>query len=198
MSAFNAQFFDGNFPPAILLISTPSSPRAEGDASRWSGFGAKHQIRIRPKIVSGRSSSFRQDHAIEGRYRYIDDILLHEMIHIYLYERGENEDGYSGHGPIFASQCNRIARLLGINTDVTTRRRKGNDREIPVCAQWPTNIRPEGYYFNLLKTKGTVYALDDAQTELDRIVTAWNIAGDEAKIAFREWLSGQAAKGCHV
>jgi hypothetical protein len=70
------------------------------------------------------------------------DALLHEMIHVWQNETDNQEPGYQGHGPKFAAMCNQIGEKLGLGKVGT----KGNKEGLPNCAQWPLNVRPEGYY----------------------------------------------------
>ena len=53
-----------------------------------------------------------------------------------------------GHGRDFAAICNRIGEALGL-PPVVIRRRKGDSKTLPICAQWPSNVRPAGYYGDL-------------------------------------------------
>src|SRR5262249_54286367 len=53
--------------------------------------------------------------------------------------------GYKGHGPVFAGECNRIGAALGLPR-VRPAKARGKDGHLPSCAQWPHNVRPEGYY----------------------------------------------------
>lgn len=45
-------------------------------------------------------------------------VLLHEMIHVWLYLGGDQDEWHLGtvahHGPSFTAQCNRVGRLMGL------------------------------------------------------------------------------------
>jgi hypothetical protein len=154
---FNEAHFDGALSPAHLSVSQPRSPRAEGDCSPYSGHGGRLQIRIRPSHVAGIVNQdkkplpgktvrfMRPGHDVKFRERHLADILLHEMGHQYEYEVLGTK---GGHGRDFAAICNRIGEALGL-PPVVIRRRKGDSKTLPICAQWPSNVRPAGYYGDL-------------------------------------------------
>jgi hypothetical protein len=124
-----------------LLLTQPSNPRRLGDAGLISGFGGRSQIRIWGSLI-------RQTHPYtrygsgdaEGIARFIEDILLHEMIHQEQQEvTGFTEAADHGHGPHFRDRCNAIGERLGL-PPVKSR------RERPACQHWPHNVRPKDYY----------------------------------------------------
>ena len=49
-----------------------------------------------------------------------------------------------GHGPAFRDTCNRIGGALGL-PPVKTSKARGPEKDLPSCAHWPFNVRPEGY-----------------------------------------------------
>jgi hypothetical protein len=55
------------------------------------------------------------------------------------------EDSYKGHGPAYTAECNRIGLALGLPPVRLAKQDRG-DKDRPSCAQWPHNVRPEGYY----------------------------------------------------
>jgi hypothetical protein len=154
---FNQHHFEGRLTPAYLAISEPRSPRADGDCSPYSGHGGRLQIRLRPSHVAGTVNQgkvplpgktvrfMRPGHGIEYRERWLADILLHEMGHQFEMEVLGTE---GGHGKDFCAICNRIGGELGL-PPVVARRRQGDPKTLPICAQWPSNVRPEGYYGDL-------------------------------------------------
>jgi hypothetical protein len=72
------------------------------------------------------------------------------MIHLHCDEViGEPETSYKGHGPVFAGECNRIGETLGLSR-VRPAKKRGKDRDLPSCAQWPENVRPAGFYLGAL------------------------------------------------
>ena len=86
----------------------------------------------------------------EGRFRYVADVLLHEMIHQWQYEVvGKDEDSYHGHGTIFRDKANEISARLGLGR-VRANRKDGKDKDLPICSQWPGNVRDGSHYLGAL------------------------------------------------
>lgn len=125
---YNARFFDGALLPVAIMIATPGSARALATHTHRSFEGVDSLVRIAPAVV-------------EASAELALDALLHEMVHITCHEQGDDEPGYSGHGPVFAAKCNAIGAALGL-AEVGVKGRDGK----PDCAQWPLNVRPAGYY----------------------------------------------------
>jgi SprT-like family len=124
----NDQFFDGKILPIIVEITPPSSMRALADYRPRTHEGLESHIRIGQKVI-------------ERGPRFALDVLLHEIVHAYCQEViQDGEPGYSGHGPKWTAQCNRIGRELGL-PEVFTKGRGG-----PNSARWPLCVRPAGYY----------------------------------------------------
>ncbi len=144
---YNQRYFDGVLEVPYIALSEPSNPRRYGDCSPVSGFGGKSQIRIRPSLLVGTHPDVvAGGETAEGRYRFVTDILLHEMIHQYHQEISRKTDGsYHGHGPAFRDHCNCIGALLGLPS-VRTCKKRGADADLPSCSQWPHNVRPNDYY----------------------------------------------------
>lgn len=127
--ALNRAFFGGQLPPATLLWTTPSSPRAYADHIPTDEHGIRFRIRVSPSIKKYGA-------------RFVLDVVLHEMVHTACaHLDGDSELGYKGHGPKFAARCNAIGALLGL-AEVSAKGRGGK----PDCAQWPLNVRPLGFY----------------------------------------------------
>lgn len=125
----NRAFFGAALPPATLLWTTPSSPRAYADHIPADEHGIRFRIRVSPSIKKYGA-------------RFVLDVVLHEMVHAACaHIEGDSEHGYKGHGPKFAARCNAIGALLRLG-DVSAKGRGGK----PDCAQWPLNVRPLGYY----------------------------------------------------
>ena len=82
----------------------------------------------------------------EGRFLFIADVLLHEMVHQYQIEvSGDLEKSQHGHGPHFRDVCNRIGQTLRL-PPARSHKKRGPDKDSPSCAQWPHNVRPADYY----------------------------------------------------
>jgi hypothetical protein len=111
------------------------------------GIGGKSGIRLLPNILTGTHKHLRSgEEFTEGRDRFLLDVLLHEMVHQFAEEKlGKPEDGYRGHGPVFAAKCTRVGALLGL-PPVRSMKKRGKNAHLPSCQYWPHNVRPEGYY----------------------------------------------------
>jgi hypothetical protein len=146
-AGWNARHFDNALVVPYLLMTAPGSPRAYGDYGRLSCWGGHGQTRIREKLLTGAHPHMRPgDQYAEGRYLFVADVFLHESVHQWQHEVLNNlEPGYKGHGPLFAGRCNEIGAVLGLPR-VRPAKVRGKDKDLPSCAQWPHNVRPEGYY----------------------------------------------------
>lgn len=186
----NDRHFSGRLSPAYISVTEPRSPRAWGDCSKWSGHGGRLQIRIRTSHVRGDvnrdkppppGKSLRympEGHDLKFRLRHLEDILLHEMGHQAEYELLGTE---AGHGHAFAEICNRISDELGLG-HVVIRRRKGDPRDLPICSEWPHNVRPSGWYGDLWATRSTPAEEGDAW--LSRMLAMWPCGTPEDQAAF--------------
>lgn len=126
---FNIWFFEGRLGDLMIEIAAPASPNALATHQPKTPEGCAGVIRIAPAVVVASDE-------------LAADALLHEMLHVWQTETDNREDGYAGHGPKFAGECNRISLQLGLEGRVGVKGRGG----LPDCAQWPLNLRPEGYY----------------------------------------------------
>lgn len=133
--------------PALILLDEPGSPTLYGQCSLYSGLaGCRCQIQLRPSILAGTLRDLKRGSKNpEGLRRFLEDVLLHEMIHQYHFEiTGEGDDSYSGHGPAFSAKANEIGAKLGLPP--VRRTCKARDGKEPSPSQWPHNVRPEPYY----------------------------------------------------
>ncbi len=145
---WNEHFFDNVFKaPPIILLAEPSKPSVLGDYSAVGAYGNRAQIRIRPSLMSGT-----HPHMLPGeeyrkeRFLFVSDVCLHETIHLWQDEvRGDLEESYHGHGPLFRDKCNEIGQKLGL-PPVRTCKKRGKDAELPSCSYFPHNVRPPEYY----------------------------------------------------
>ena len=127
--AFNDAYWSGKLAAPLVLITAAKSARTLADYCPRDIHGLESRIRVSPAAVN------------RGK-RFAVDVLLHEMIHAWQTEIAHvDEHGHRGHGPRFAAECNRIGEQLGL-PPVGVKGRDG----LPDCAQWPCNVRPEGYY----------------------------------------------------
>ena len=143
---WNRDYFESRMVPSYIFLSEPSIPRAYGDCGPVSGFGGVSQIRIRPSLLTGTHPDMRGgDQFSEGRFLFVADVLLHEMIHQWHQEvTGHAENSYHGHGPKFCGICNQIGEHLGI-AEVYPKPR-GKTKGQPACQYWPHVVRPDDYY----------------------------------------------------
>lgn len=144
---WNKKFFDGKMVVPYILLAQPTHPSAIGTYCPVTSFGKAAEIQIRPTVAWGGHPLVKSggDFAA-GRFRYVADILLHEMIHQWQHEVVKNlEETQAGHGRIFRDKCNEIGKCLRLEP-VRTAKARGKDRDRPSCSQWPHNVRPPGYY----------------------------------------------------
>lgn len=125
---FDELYFGGTLGPLFVEIAAPASPSALATHQPRTPEGVAMVIRIAPSVVDSGTA-------------LAHDALLHEMIHAWQTVANKREPGYAGHGPEFAAKCNEIGKVLGLGP-VGVKGRGG----LPDCAQWPLNVRPEGYY----------------------------------------------------
>ncbi|MBM3301998.1 MAG: hypothetical protein FJY85_18855, partial [Deltaproteobacteria bacterium] len=57
---------------------------------------------------------------------------------------------YSGHGPEFRDQCNRIGKKLGL-PEVRSSKCHKKVRHLISCGVWPWAVRPAGYYLGAFR-----------------------------------------------
>jgi hypothetical protein len=144
---WNDAYFGGALVPPYILLSETCIPRALGDCSTVSGFGAKSQIRLRPSLLRGTHPHVGKGPEHEaGRFAFVADVLLHEMIHQWQQEvTGIHEASYHGHGPAFTAKCNEIGQQFGLPR-VRCMKKRGKDKDLPSCAQWPHCVREPDFY----------------------------------------------------
>lgn len=141
-------FDDAPMVQPIIEIDSVSTLKTMGEYAIKTGSGLTGKITIKESIVSGRylHLNLGADPTGEGHKRFVLDILLHEMVHQFIHEiLGKSEPSYSGHGPVFKEQCNRIGDIIGLPL-VRDCKRRGRYAELPSCAHWPHNVRPIDYY----------------------------------------------------
>jgi hypothetical protein len=131
--AYDLAYFGGKLGDLMIEIASPASPSALATHEPSSPEGVACVIRIAPSVVeAGDTLAF--------------DVLLHEMVHVWQTMSDKREPGYQGHGPEFAAKCNEVGAALGLPPVGVKGRAKKGAVALPDCAQWPLNVRPEGYY----------------------------------------------------
>lgn len=147
---WNERYFGGLMTPAVILLDEPGQTKCYGQCSLFSGLaGIRSQIQIRPSILDGTLRDLcKGTKNPEGLRRFLEDVLLHEMIHQWQFEiTGQGDDSYSGHGPAFSAKANEIGEKLGFpHVGRTCKKRDHKDKGLQSPSQWPHNVRPDGYY----------------------------------------------------
>ena len=146
--AYNRAYFDGQLPQVpYITFGTPGSAHTLGLCANISNWGGRLQITIRRSLIDGKYKRLKPGEAYRhGREKFVDDVLLHEMVHqLQMEVLNNDEPSYKGHGPLFAAVCNRIGDLLDI-PHVRPAKARGKQKAMPSCAQWPTCVRPPDYY----------------------------------------------------
>jgi Domain of unknown function (DUF4326)/SprT-like family len=144
---WNGEFFGGRMVPALVQITDPGQTQCYGSCAAYSGLaGIRSAIKIRRSILDGTLRDLRNgSRDKEGLRKFLEDVLLHEMIHQYHFEvTGEHDASWSGHGPAFSAMANEIGRKLGLPP--VRRTCKKRDGEEPSPSQWPHNVRRHEYY----------------------------------------------------
>jgi hypothetical protein len=114
----NARFFDSVMVEPYITLDEPAKPQQWAEARRVSSWGSRLEIRIRPSLA--------------GAHRqFVQDALLHEMIHQHIVEQQPGVP--DGHGPEFTDHANRIGAELGLPAVVD-------------AAQWPMCVAPPDRY----------------------------------------------------
>ena len=151
---WNGKHFESRLEPPYLVLSEPAFSRAYGCCRLFSSFGSRSEIRIRPSLIHGlHPAMVRGEEFAEGRQLFVDDVLLHEMIHQWQFEiLGDWEPAYHGHGPLFRDVANRIGEVLGLSK-VRDCKQRGKDVDLPSCAQWPHCVRSKAFYLGAYRPR---------------------------------------------
>ncbi len=141
---WNEDHFASQLWPPYIQLAEPSNPRRFGQCGPVSGFGGKQEIRLRPSLLTGTHPRVNAGSGYaHGRTLFVDDVLLHEMIHQWQQEiSGKTDEGYHGHGPAFRNMANVIGARLGLGR-VRTSKERGEDKDLPSCSYWPHIVRPK-------------------------------------------------------
>lgn len=131
----------------MILLAEPSTPSRYGDYAVIGGYGNRSQIRIHPSLLDGtHPHTLPGPRYQEGRFLLVADVLLHETVHLWQAEViGDLEESFHGHGPRFRDKCNDVGAKLGL-PPVRACQKRGRDKGLPSCSQFPFNIRPQDYY----------------------------------------------------
>jgi hypothetical protein len=150
---FNGTYFGDELIPPFLAFEEPGHTTCYGEYSTVSAFGGSGQIMIRPSLLAGTLQHFREGNRNkEGMRRFMDQVLLHEMIHQWQHEVNGTDPGefnnYGGHGCTFSQKANEIGARLEI-PPVRLRNKKshsGKTADLPNPSQWPHCVTPIEHY----------------------------------------------------
>ncbi len=147
---WNEEFFEGRMVPSLIQLTDPGQTHRYGCCSNYSGLaGIRSSIKIRESILDGTLRDLKHgSRNPEGLRRFLEDVLLHEMIHQWHFEvTGQGDESYSGHGPAFSAKANEIGEKLGLpHVGRTCKKRDHEDKGLQSPSQWPHDVRPGGYY----------------------------------------------------
>jgi len=144
---WNEEFFEGRMVPSLIQLTDPGQTHCYGCCTNFSGLaGIRSAIKIRASILDGTLRDLKHGtRNKQGLRRFLEDVLLHEMIHQWHREvTGQDDASYSGHGPAFSAKANEIGARLGL--PIVRRTCKSRDGKEPSPSQWPHDVRPDGYY----------------------------------------------------
>lgn len=147
----NIRYFDGRMVEPYITLTEPSAPQVYGQCCWDSSWGSRLEIKLRPSLLDGTHPHLR-DGDPAGRWQFVKDVLLHEIIHQHVMEHqpGVDESSYKGHGPVFTAHCNRIGAQLGL-PEVVVRNRRGT--ELPKAPQWPHCVAPPERYLGAYRKR---------------------------------------------
>jgi hypothetical protein len=112
-SEFRNRFFDGdrgNLPPE-MEIGFSNTVRALGHC--------KSRVRMFMNVPQAQSCEIMLSDAYDFTPKKLDEVLIHEMIHAYLYNSRDIADVKDSHGPRFQQWCSRINSASDFN--ITTK-----------------------------------------------------------------------------
>ena len=152
---YNDEYFGGELKEPFLAFEEPGFTTCYGEYSPLSAFGGSGQIMIRPSLLAGTLQDFREGNKDpEGLQRFMDQVLLHEMIHQWQVEVNHTDPGefrnYGGHGSTFSGKANEIGATLEL-PPVRLRNKKshsGKTAHLPNPSHWPHNVTPHEYYLS--------------------------------------------------
>jgi hypothetical protein len=139
---YNGEYFGGELAEPFLAFEEPGHSTCYGEYSTVSAFGGSGQIQIRPSLLAGTLQHFRRGNKYrEGMARFMDQVLLHEMIHQWQVEVNGTSPGefknYGGHGSTFSQKANAIGARLELPRSVCATRRATPARR-PICPTHPS------------------------------------------------------------
>jgi hypothetical protein len=148
---WNEEFFEGRMVPSLIQLTDPGQTQCYGCCTTFSGLaGIQSAIKIRPSILDGTLRDLKHGNRDpQGLRRFLEDVLLHEMVHQWHHEvTGETDPpDYRGHGPAFSTKVNEIGDRLGLPRVGRTRMKRDHEEKgLQSPQHWPHNVRPDSYY----------------------------------------------------
>jgi hypothetical protein len=148
---WNDEFFEGRMVPSLIQLTDPGQTQCYGCCTTFSGLAGIHSaIKIRRSILDGTLRDLKHGNRNpQGLRRFLEDVLLHEMVHQWHHEVTGDTDppDYRGHGPAFSAKVNEIGARLGLPRVGRTRmKRDCADKGLESPQHWPHNVRPDVYY----------------------------------------------------
>lgn len=150
---FNAEHFGGKLPRIEIKMGMCSSPRTVlGEYAGRGDHGMLGEITINYRLFINKVKGVViEDATRPGFLRYVDDVLLHEMVHAFCHlVKKQPENTYRGHGPAFTAECNRIGALLGLDPVRHSKSRKATEAHLHKCNHWPWCVRDPNYYLGAI------------------------------------------------
>jgi hypothetical protein len=175
-TTFNAEHFFGKLPRLEIKLGRCASPRSVlGEYCYRGDHGMLGEIIVNHRLFhNGVKGVIFEDATRPGFIRYIDDVLLHEMVHAYCHlVLHKPEISYRGHGPVFASECNRIGSRLNLDPVKHAKSRKAIEAHLQRCNYWPWCVRDPSYYL------GAVVDVEEASKNTTDDELASLLEGDE-------------------
>jgi len=154
----NDRYFDNALEPAAIVWGLTPHGHALGSCSH----SQPTRITMHTSLLQPSGDAWKIGHKL-GR-AFASDVLLHEMIHQVIHERGDGRawsgDKSSHNNEFWVAEVNRIAPKLGLpaNAGVCKQRRTESGRRVvppdgcmsrAALSSWPHSARPEGHYERL-------------------------------------------------
>ncbi len=142
--AFNDGFLGGKLIPPVIRIGECAHGLTYGQY--WPiGSGGTTEIVIRNTVATGAHPDFNASDR-NGMTRFLIDVVRHETIHQAQHEIWQaDESSWDGHGPVFRDICNVVGVRWGLPSVRSSKCGK-KQKDVPSSAQWPFNVRPDGFY----------------------------------------------------
>ena len=141
--SFNEAFFGDELTKPLILIN---DPEPEIDCVEELGLFGAYKFKDGVSFIGVTSYLFQSLTEKDSpefksiKFKFVEDILLHEIVHQFLEETGEldvNEQQHLWHGHKFAEICNVVGAKLGLSPVYVNQK--------PYCFAWPDSVRRVGH-----------------------------------------------------